>query len=379
MKNPQILKSFHLKSNNWRKLQIGLIAAFLGGFILVWLETNHKEDGDHQTAEKRLDREIPRKSAKQNEGLRQEWVDSWKTQPDSGATQQLIDQLIHSKKIGPASLLEGIASAYENDPSRYHESMIRMAEELFEHDPAGTMSFLARLHASPGIVPLERTLMNRWVQNDVEGVLGQFSSVAAESNARPFVQLAFVSSICQHEQQSQLPEFLAWIEDLPKEQEGIRNAALEALVETSSPANFTQLDALFKNNLQDQAVSAWASQLVSRQVDEQPDEALEWIRTAPSCAGRTMMLEDVMGALSRSHPEMAAELINQPDELFKLFGMPGGPPQEALRDRALVRLLEATMGENPEYAMEVASYFSDPKLASDYTEKASRLIQAKKD
>jgi hypothetical protein len=302
---------------------------------------------------------------------------AWEKDPSCSNTTALAGRILSHGKLIHSALLERIASAYEKDPQRYAEAMHDFATAVFDSDPGGSLDFLARLHNSPGIVPLERELMNRWVGEDASHVTDSLVQSSRHSFASPIIQLAFLASVCQKEQPDKLPQLTAWVAGLndPKDAD-LKISAVEALVETSDAHGFPAVAGILTDQLDQPAMAAWAARLAARQISDSPTEILDWIKAVPPGEGKRSMLEDVIGALSASHPEIAAELINEPARLAEIFGTPGDPNLDQMQDTALARYLDATMREAPDNALQVSGMFHDSGLASTYGEKARRLLAA---
>jgi len=224
---------------------------------------------------------------------------------------------------------------------------------------------------------MERELMNRWIDGDVSLAAESLRESSHAGQASPLVQLAFLSSICQNEQAGQLPALIQWVLDLkdPKDA-SLRISAVESLVETSGPATFVAVSGMLTDQLDDPAMAAWAGRLASRQIAAQPDATLDWLRQVPAGEGRRSMLDDVIGALAQSHPETAANLINEPDRLAELFGTPGNADLDPLQDAALARYLDVTMSEAPDNALAISGMFHDEAMAAAYGKKARALLAA---
>ncbi|MDB6078977.1 MAG: hypothetical protein JWO82_2724 [Akkermansiaceae bacterium] len=301
---------------------------------------------------------------------------AWLKDPSRSNTANLADQLLSHGKLQRTPLTEQIASLYEKNPQAHEAALRALANQLFATDPGGTLGLLARLHASAGIVPLERELMNRWISEaDLGQVTASLRQSSREAFASPMVQLAFLSSICQQEQPDQLPKLIGWVNGLndPKDS-SLKISAVESLVETSRTTTFPEISGMLGSQLDDPAMAAWAGRLGAKLIDAQPEEILDWLRNAPASEGKRSMLEDVMGALSNSHPEIAAGLINDPAQLAEIFGTPGDPHLNQMQDRALARYLDATLREAPDNALQVSGMFHDPAQAAAYGEKARQLI-----
>jgi hypothetical protein len=302
---------------------------------------------------------------------------------------ELIDALLSMERTQREELLALLSQAFRGDPQKFAAFIEHLATKWAASAPVPALLFLGGLHGQPGIIPLERRLLNEWAAKGVSEVGGALQALNASESVLPTTQVAMWTSICQAEQSEKFADLLEWVDTLKGEKNSdMRTIAIESLVRLSKPENFGRVAELIEKNIHEFGVNVWANSLLLRQAENDPRGAIQWLAKLPEEVREHEMTQMLFYDLGRRSPEVAVEVINNRALMRMLFSSgqnqtppPGvvGTREQWVTDRAMDQFIQGLFNSaepNREYINTCIAHFTDPALREKFTTMAQKTIFA---
>ncbi len=335
-----------------------------------------------------------------------------KTVRDPSETPAPYDHEALSRRIagldleGLRALMGEIASLLAQHPAEAERILQLYSSALNQHDPGQALRFLSNFQ-HPAAKQLAHTFAQEWRKNDEPGLRTHLFKLALRESGNEHDLDQLMAHLIQSPDGALVPnDWIAWADSLksdPKIDAAVQGTVLQTLLTKIDPAdtaNYHRLKDAYTARFRDEAFQRFIPQFTETLAKHEPAALKDLLELVPGGLYREIAIEQTMGELGRSNPEVATEWLSSPDANESIFSPNDdvvttlneglqGEEREAYRafirsgqnemfDRAITRYIESLVINHPEDALANIAAVRNPKQRSALTKMVQNLIDAKK-
>jgi len=261
------------------------------------------------------------------------------------------------------TLKHSFEQAYGEDKSvalaLLDQLLTSMAEDQQYED---TLSFLSYLDSTEEIPDRERPLYLSWLSDTPEAVWETLAQWQTAGSFKPVHQFALLSSIYQNERQDELASLLSWVDTT--DGDGFLAQLAPTLGQQVTAQSQQQIQSFLAERFQHENVRIGALELAQYCPLETLPDALEWGNQLPTgTADAAQFLEIGIRRLTKSAPDLAVELINDPEFINSYSG---DEAYLAFSDQAITTYIREIVYLDPHNAQLALEGLSSPALKAEY-------------